>query len=148
MYPKLRVAFGIVEALVIVLLVGGMLTLVLKYASIAPQHTINSYLQEQAILFLRSSIEHALLDISAYDRSGGQCWSQAHYSLDSGHGKSYHALIRAEHYYLKGEHCSNVPTHSIDTPESHGYVLLRVEVNATLDGVPKVRIIRKTLQHP
>ncbi len=149
MWWDLRKAFGIVEALMVMLLVSGMLMVVLKYASVSAKHTTDSYLQEQTMLFVRSSVEHALLDISAFDRSGGACWGGATYTMPNpGHGKAYTASITAERYYLKDETCSNVQTTTIDTAESHGYVMLRVEVNATLDGHPKARIVYRTLQHP
>ncbi len=144
----LRRAFGILQALIVLLLISGMMTVLLKYASIGAKHTADSYVREQADLFLRSATEHALLDISAYDRAGGSCWAGGTYTLSPGHGRLYTVTVTVERYYLKGEHCDNVDDVAIATDESHGYVLLRLDLNATLDGSPAVRMIRRSLQHP
>lgn len=146
----MRRGFGIMTALAILLLVAGMLTLVLKYASLNARHTADSYLREQAELFGRSTVERALLQIADRNRSHDGCWEgNDSYRYEAGHGKIYTASVRVDKYYLYGEGCSNgVPVVDIGTPESHGYVLLEVEVNATLDGRPKVRILRRMLQRP
>ena len=145
----MRRGFGLLQAIMIVLLLGGMLTLVLRYARISAQHTRDSFVREQAELYLHSVVERALLEISAFDRSGGQCWSGASYSAPNpGRGKSYTATVTAERYFLFNESCSNVNYTRIRSPESHGYVLLRVVVDATLDGEPAVRLVNRSLQRP
>jgi len=63
----MRRGFGILQALAIMLLLAGLLTIMLKYARIGVRHTAESYLREQTELFLQSSIEQALLEISDSD---------------------------------------------------------------------------------
>ena len=138
---------GLIQAMAMMLLVSGMMIIVLKYASISSKHTADSYLHEQAELYLNSSIEKALLAISAYDRSGGEC---RHYFTDSNssRGKEFRVNITMERYYLYNETCSNVDYTTITTSESHGMVIMDIEVNASIDGVVSTRILRRTLQRP
>ena len=140
---------GLIQAMAMMLLVSGMMLMVLKYASISSKHTADSYLHEQAELYLNSSIEKALLAISAYDRnnSDGNC-SRYFTDSNSSRGKKFNVSITIERYYLYNETCSNVNYTTITTPESHGMVMMDVEVNASIDGVLTKRIIRRTLQRP
>jgi hypothetical protein len=138
---------GLIQAMIMMLLVSGMMLLVLKYASISAKHTADSYLHEQAELYLNSSIEKALLAISAYDRSAGDCYA-TYSDSNSNRGKVFSVNITMERYYLYNESCSNVDYTTITTPESHGMLIMDVEVNATIDGILTTRILRRTLQRP
>jgi len=131
-----------------IVLVSGMMLITLKYASISSKHTADSYVKEQAELYLNSVIEKTLLDISNYDRSGGDCFKSKSYPSSKVRGKQFIANVEIEKYYLFNETCSNVSYTHISTPESHGMVMMRVEVNATVDGVLTTRILRRTLQRP
>ena len=150
----MRKAVGLWQAIMMILLVSGMMIMVLKYASISARHVSDSYVREQAELYLNSVIEQALLDISNYDRSSGSCWSGANYSILTSRGKQYSARVNIEKYYLYKESdeilnnlCGTLGE-PIQTEQSHGYVLMNIEVNATVDGDLKTRIIRRTLQRP
>ncbi len=143
----MRQGFGIIQAIMMLLLLAGILTIALKYARLGARHTQDSYLREQTELFLQSSIQKALLDISATDRSNS-CWSKGYYEYDDGRSRVYKAYIKAKQYYLyRGSDgkCSGV---DIKTPESHGYILIFAEVNMTLNDRLKVRLIRWSLQRP
>jgi len=147
----------------VILLVSGMMMVVLKYASISARHVTDSYVSEQAELYLNSVIEKTLLAISQCDRSTGlgcggltvgNCLSGFQDSIALSRGKAYSANVNIERYYLfsgsddaQNNWCAGLET-EIQTPESHGYVLLNVEVNATIDGKLRSRIIRRTLQRP
>ncbi len=139
--------FGILQAIMIIVLLAGLLTIMLKYAAIGAKHTEDSYLREQTELFLQSSIEKALLDISATDRHQS-CWKKGYYSYDDGRGKIYQASVVAEQYYLYGGSDGNCTGIDIQTPESHGYVRLFVEANLSVGGKLKIRLIRRSLQRP
>jgi hypothetical protein len=143
----MRRGFGILQALAIMLLVAGMLTVTLRYARVSAHHTRDSYIREQAELYLDSLVERALYEISATDRGTG-CWSGLDDTWDAGHGKRYAGSVRLVRYYLKRGRDGQCTGQAIATPESHGYVLLDVEVDATVDGQPVVRLIRRTLQRP
>ena len=149
----MRKGIGIWQAIMVILLVSGMMMVVLKYASISARHVTDSYVSEQAELYLNSVIEKTLLAISAQDRSSG-CLTSFSDSIPSNRGKAYSANVSIEKYYLysgsddaQNNWCGTLEE-EIQTPESHGYVLLNVEVNATIDGKLRSRIIRRTLQRP
>lgn len=124
-----------------------MLIVVLKYASISSKHISNTYVSEQAELYLNSVIEQTLLAISAYDRSDGSCLSVFN-DTKTKRAALYSAHVDIARYYLYEGSCSNVDTTPIGAQETQGMVMLHVEVNATLDGEQKVRILRRTLQRP
>ena len=147
----MRNAMGLWQAIMMILLVSGMMMMVLKYASISAKHISDSYVKEQAELYLNSVIEQALLEISAHDRSSGSCWSGANYSTTN-RAMTYSARVNIEGYYLFNDSgdaafCGAL-TLPMQTLESHGYVLMNIEVNASVDGELKTRIIRRTLQRP
>ena len=142
----MRKAFGILQALMIMLLLSGILTIMLKYARIGAKHTSESYLREQTELFMESSIEHALLDISANDRNTS-CWENGFYQYRDGE-KLYTSYIKVENYYLyKGEDgkCKGV---DINSSESNGFIKIYTETNLSINGKVKIRLIRKNLQRP
>lgn len=139
----MRKAFGILQTLVIMLLVAGLMTMVLKYASIGAKHTQDSYIREQAQLWLESSVEWALFQMQ---KEGGRCWAGGDAPTLTQNGVVYTSSVQVEKYYLYNETCSLVDTTAIFTAKSQYYVMLRVEVNATLDAEPHIRLLRRTLQ--
>jgi hypothetical protein len=145
----MRRAFGLAQALMIILVISGIVTVTMKYASINTQHYADSYTREQAELFMQSATEAALLRIGAYNRSAGTCMSDLNVS-SSDH--KFNANITIERYYLAdGTTCSNVPFQSIQTEESHGMVSMNVVVESNASN-PKilhaVRLVRRSLQRP
>ncbi len=134
-----------------IIIVSGMMIVVLKYASISARHVSDSYVREQAELYLNSVIERALLAISAHDRSSG-CLDAIPIADRVVRAVTYSANVNIENYYLlagsdDAGFCGvlSVP---ITTEESHGYVFMDIEVIATVDSEQRVRIIRRTLQRP
>lgn len=152
----MRKAIGIWQAIMMILLVSGMMIVVLKYASISSKHVADTYVREQAELYLNSVIEQTLLAISKRNRSVDGClffYDPPEPTDLNNHGKVYSAHVDIEKYYLLAGsddegYCGSAKTVSIQSEETHGMVMLDVEVNATIDGEPKVRILRRTLQRP
>ncbi len=147
----MRRGVGIWQAIMMILLVSGMMIVVLKYASIGARHIGDSYVREQSELYMNSVIEKTLLAISGRDRAALGCLASFDESV-SKRGTLYRAHVDVTRYYLlagsaDAGYCGAL-TQPIETEESHGMVMLHVEVNATLDGEPKVRLLRRTLQHP
>lgn len=145
----MRSAFGLAQALMIILVVSGIATVTMKYASINAQHYADSYTREQAELFMQSAVEVALLRIGAYNRDLNTCMSDLNVS-SSDH--KFNANVTIERYYLAdGTTCSNVPFQSIQTEESHGMMDMSVVVESNASN-PKilhpVRLIRRSLQRP
>ena len=145
----MRTAFGLPQALMIILVISGIVTVTMKYASINAQHYADSYTREQAELFMQSATEAALLRIEAYDRSGNQCMSDV--NINSSDGR-FNAIVTVEHYYLAdGSVCTNAPYSAIQSEESHGMVSMKIVVESNASN-PKIlhaiRLERRSLQRP
>jgi len=150
---KKRDGFGIIEALFVIVLVGGIISLALRYAKVSLHRTSISYEKEAAELFLNSSIELSLLAIQGYDRtSHGNCLKEVHItSQDS----RFVADVNITKYFLLNgsndcNYCGNLCS-PVKTAQSNGYVLMEISVESN-DTNPKnidsIRIIRRTLQRP
>lgn len=152
----MRHAFGLPQVLMILLFIGAIATITLKYASINAQHYADSYTREQAELMLQSSIEATLLRIQGYDRSTGGCVRELNISSAD---HRFSANVTINRYYLYNGVDNNgsilsgcsVPVISITTPESHGMVDINVIVESN-NTHPKilhpVRLERRSLQRP
>jgi len=150
----MRKAFGILEAIAIMLLLAGLLIITIKYVKVGARATSDGYLREQTGLFMLSSIEKALLDISAWDRNehNNECWSEGSYSYDDNKGDIYKSYIKVERYFLNDpSECNGSDKYDItkiDTSESEGFVIFLVETNLTKNGATKIRLINRSLQRP
>ena len=149
----MRRGFGLPQALMIILFIGGIVVLSVKYARINVEHYADSYTIEQARLFERSVMERALLEISGYDRSGGDCWSNHNDSLrpEVFENDDFNASVDVIRYFLAdGSTCSNVEDVAIGTPESHGMVQLRIVVTGrgTARTTREVRLESVSVQRP
>ncbi len=147
----MRRGVGIWQAIMMILLVSGMMIVALKYASIGAKHISDSYVREQSELYMNSVIEKTLLAISGRDRAAPGCLPSFDDTITK-RGTLYSAHVDVTRYYLLAGstdtgYCGGL-TQPIETEESHGMVMLHVEVNATVDGEQKVRLLRRTLQHP
>ncbi len=144
----MRRGVGLWQAIGMILLISGMMIVVLRYASIGAKHTADSYVREQAELLVQSAVEQTLLEISKQNRSTDGCLRFPNITQPpEERGKKFTVFVEIQRYYMYGETCADANLYTpIESPESHGYVLLHVEVNASIDGTPKVRILRKTLQ--
>lgn len=145
----MRRAFGLPQVLLIILFIGGIVTITMRYASLGAKHYADSYTREQAELFLQSATEAALLRISAYDRSGGSCLGSL--SIRSSDGK-FDANVTIERYYLAdGSTCSNVAYTPIQSEESNGMISMRVIVTSDSTNTKilhPIRLERRSLQRP
>lgn len=149
----MRSAFGLPQVLMIILFIGGIVTVTMRYASLGAQHYADSYIREQAELFLQSATEAALLRISAYDRTDGSCMPNL--TVRSSDGK-FDAAVTIEQYYLAdGTTCTdtsgNLFSTAIQTEESHGMVSMRIIVtsdNTNAKILHPIRLERRSLQRP
>jgi len=146
----MRHGFGLPQVLLIILFVGGIVTVTMRYASLGAQHYADSYTREQAELFLQSATEAALMRISAYDRSGGSCLGNL--TVRSSDNK-FDANITIERYYLAdGSMCNNGVAYTpIQSEESHGMVSMRVIVtsdNTNAKILHPIQLERRSLQRP
>lgn len=144
----MRAGFGLPQALMIILFIGGIVVLSVKYARINVRHYADSYTIEQARLYERSVMERALLEISDHNRSDGSCWTGGVFISPE---NLFEANVTAlEYYRADGLTCNNVTTTAIQTPESHGMVRLRIIVTdrGTARTTTEVRLESVSVQRP
>lgn len=144
----MRHGFGLPQVLMIILFIGGIVTVTMKYASLGAQHYADSYTREQAELFLQSATEAALLRISGQNRTVSGCLSNL--IVRSSDGK-FDANVTIEQYYLAdGTTCGGTLSQAIQTEESNGMVSMRVIVtsNANARVLHPIRLERRSLQRP
>ncbi|MDD3325267.1 MAG: hypothetical protein PHN38_09140 [Sulfurospirillaceae bacterium] len=149
----MRRGFGLVQALIVIVLISGIMMIAMKYATLSVKQTSDVYVREGAELFMSSAIEATLLAISGYQRDATNgCLEQVNVlSKDA----RYKADVNITGYFLLAGsadigYCDrNI---SIQTEDSHGMVMLEivVETNAThpKNEGKHVRLLRRTLQRP
>jgi hypothetical protein len=150
----MKKSFGILTALLILVLVSFLLMLVLKASNVGVKHTSDTFLKEQAELFMKSSIENSILAIEGYERNASnKC---LHYINFLSPDKKFKANITILRYYCKKgskclDYCSDLAV-PIQTTQSHGNVLLKVVVQTTNQNQrsknKQIRISKITLQKP
>jgi hypothetical protein len=147
----LKRAFNLLLAIFIILLISGLGILTMRYVKISATHFADSFVKEQGLLFKDSVIEATLLKIEGTDRSK-ECKNRFNFiSADN----RYEANVTILKYFLyQGrdndgkQYCTNVV--EINTTESHGYVLMEVNVS-TREGARvqnPIHIYQRSLQRP
>ena len=147
----MKKGFSILESLVILVIVAFILMLVLKYSYIGVKHLSDTYIKEQAELFMDSSIENSILAIEGYERnSSSKCLTDINFTSND---KRFLSHIHIKKYYcydLSDCPCNNAE--KINTEDSHGMVLMvaTVETNNSnpKNNNKKIRLIRTTIQRP
>lgn len=143
-------------AIFMLLLLGGLGALTLKYARISAKHFADSYVKEQAQLFMDSVIEYTILQIEGYERNAtNQCLQKLNFTSPN---KRYNAKVEILKYYLfqgkdndgDSPNCPAERIEAIQSRASHGYVLLKVvvETNQSARVATPVRITKRVLQRP
>jgi len=159
----MRHGFGLPQAILIILFVGGLVTVTMRYASLGAKHYADSYTREQAELFMQSATEGALFQISGIDRSTSDCSTKNEFNITSSDGRFTAEINVTKYYLLNGKdndnklwNCNKTGEErnvSIQTEESHGMIDMTVivETNASNPKNPKdrpVRLVRRSLQRP
>lgn len=156
MKTSLKKAFGLWQAIMIILIISGLMIVILKYSRIAAEHTSDTYVKEQTELYLNSAIEMTLLAISDQNRSI-DCLTSFTPPGISVRSIDYNASVAITKYYLlsndsQGDNinCTNAGATviNIQSEETHGMVMLEVTATASVDGNVTTRILRRTLQRP
>lgn len=141
----MRRGFGLPQAIMIILFIGSLVLIGMKYSRVGVNHYADTYIAEQAKLLMHSSKEWALWQISGFDRSGGNCWAGGTQNRTSGHF-DFNITAEVEHYYRSdGITCNNVPTIVTQTPESNGMVALKITIQ---DSEDKIKIVNRSIQRP
>ncbi len=152
----MRKAFGLVQALIVIVLISGIMVIAMKYAKISVNQTSDLYARESAELFMDSAVELTLLAISGYERNAtSHCLHEVNITSAD---KRYKADVNITTYYLlqNSEDYNNSDRRTaIQTEESHGMVMLEITVkpNDAVDANARIKdkhikLTRRTLQRP
>jgi len=147
----LRKGFGLITALIILILVAGILGAVLRMSNFNVKHKSDAYMGERARIFMRSVIENSLMAIEGYDRkTHNNCLKKLHFVDEDGRFEANVSVIRYYCYDLSD--CPNCSVaEKIDTDKSHGNVVLKVVVESNRSNKRNsgfIRLERITLQRP
>ena len=148
----MRKGFGILQALLVIVMVSGIMMIAMKYATVSVKHTKDLYIKESAELFMDSAVELTLLAISDYNRSENGCLHEVNITSSD---KRFSADVNISTYFLyQGKDGNNSCDRntSIQTEDSHGMVMLEVSVETNTthpkNGSKVIKLTRRTLQRP
>ncbi len=139
------------SAIIILLLIATLMSVVVKVAFMSVKHTTDTYMQERARLFMQSVIENSLLAIEGYERnSTNKCLKEIRFSDEN---SIFYADVKILRYYCYDLNKCPCPSlaKKIETPVSHGYVLMKVRVESNTSNPrvdKKIVLIKTTLQRP
>ena len=150
-YQHSRNGFAMIMAIFFMILIATLLSYMLSSTTETAKRTTNAYVNEQAHLLAKSAAEYAILRVSGFDRTGGDCMNgfTAQYPdatpiFDITVSISY---IGFGPLADAGGDCE-IFISDIQTPESNGTMLIDVYVrdNASLNLSEPIRYHRRTLQ--
>lgn len=147
----MRKGFGLLQALLVIVLISGIMVIAMKYATVSIKQTKDLYARESAELFMNSAVELSLLAIQGYDRNGTDCLKEVNITSSD---KRFQADVNISKYFLYKDYnlsnCNRVQ--KVETEDSHGMVMLevRVETNSThpKNKDSNITLYRRTLQRP
>ncbi len=147
----MRKGFGIITALIILILVAVVLSSVIRMSEFNVKHKSDAYMGERARIFMQSAIENTLMAIEGYDRkSHNNCLKKLHFVDEDGRFEANVTVLRYYCYDLND--CPNCSVaEKIDTDKSHGNVVLKVVVESNRSNPRNsgyTRLERITLQRP
>ena len=147
----MKKGFGLITALIILILVAGILGAVLRMSNFNIKHKSDSYMGERARIFMQSAIENSIMAIEGYDRkSHNNCLQNLHFVDED---KRFEANVTVLRYYCYDmKDCPNCSVaEKIDTDKSHGNIVLKVTVESNRSNKRNsgyIRLERITLQRP
>jgi len=125
------------------------MVVVVKVAFVSVKHTGDTYMQQRAEMFMQSAVENSLLAIEGYKRQN-DCLEHITFEDEQKRFIAHVDVLKYYCYDLDKCPCDNAV--KIDTPKSHGYVLLRVEVDSNTSNPKnnnkKIKLTKITLQRP
>ena len=147
----MRKGFGIITALIILILVAVVLSSVIRMSEFNVKHKSDSYMGERARIFMQSAIENSLMAIEGYNRkANNNCLKKLHFVDEDGRFEANVSVLR--YYCYDMSDCPNCSVaEKIDTDKSHGNVVLKVVVEANRSNKRNsgfIRLERITLQRP
>ncbi len=147
----MKKGIGLISALIILILVAGVLSAVIRMSHFNIKHKSDSYMGERARIFMQSVIENSIMAIEGYDRNkSDNCLKHLYFTDEDNRFEANVTVLRYYCYDLND--CPNCSiAKKIDTDISHGNIVLKVVVesnrsNPRNSGYIKIKEI--TLQRP
>ena len=146
-----RKAFGMINLLFFIIMIGGVLSLGVNIAKKSELHTKNSDRRLQAENFLNNCIELSILAIESYERnSTNNCVKKLTFNSED---NKFKVDVNISSYFLyEGtndiSYCNGNNLNlsfPIKTEESHGTAILNMTLTNT-DNSKKIRIFKRTVQ--
>ena len=147
----MKKGIGLINALIILILVAGILSVVIRMSHFNIKHKSDSYMGERARIFMQSVIENSLMAIEGYNRkANNNCLKKLHFIDEDNRFEANVTVLRYYCYDLSD--CPNCSiAKKIDTDKSHGNVVLKIVVESNRSN-PKnsgfIKLERITLQRP
>jgi len=139
-------------ALMIMVLVSFLLMLVLKASSVGVKHVSDTYLKEQATLFMHTSIENAIMAIEGYERNNTtKCLEHIYFHSSDGRFDANISVLRYYCYDMDKCPCEGNIATPIDESKSQGNVVLYTVIKTTKsprNGSKQLRFSKVTIQKP
>ncbi len=147
----MKKGFGLITALMVIVLVAGIIGVVVRIAFISVKHTTDTYMRERAELFMQSVLENSILSIEGYERNiSSKCLKTLHFVDDEKRFEANVSVLRYYCYDINDCPCDSDLVKIIQTDKSHGNVLLKVVVETNNTNIKnsgkKIRIEKITLQ--
>lgn len=153
----MRKAFGLPQALMIMLFIASIVVVGMKYSKISVEHYEDTFVKEQAQLYLQNVKEWALLQISGYQRSANNFYTGGTINKNDMYGISdsnldFKATVKVEKYYLLNStsdfaNCPIALKEEVFTPQSHGMVKLYIVIQS-IGSKQKLRLENRSIQRP
>lgn len=148
-YQHKRNGFAMIMAIFFMIIIATLLSYMLSSTTETAKRTTNVYVNEQAQLLAKSAVEYALLRVSGFDRSGGNCMNGFTAVYPDSANPIFDINVNVQYVGfgpLSGTCDDFIP--NIATPESNGTMLIDVYVsdNASLNLSEPIQYHRRTLQ--
>ncbi len=148
----MRKAFNLMMAIMIIIILSTVAVLTLKYASISAKHYADSYIKEQAELFMQSIVEATILEIEGYDKEvNSDCLREINFISPD---QKFTGYVKIEKYFVKEgdmpSSCDDIVRKVKILNEHPRMVLLKIVVESSSENnktkSSKVRLARRSLQ--
>ena len=141
-----RGGFAMIMAIFFMIIMATLMAYMLAATAETSKRTINNYLLAQVQLVAKSSVEYAILQVSAHDRLGGSpCLQDITIDYPA---SDLTATVRINYFGFGAGCAGNGTVDSVQTAESNGTMLIDVYVTSddTLGLTEPIRFHRRTLQ--
>ncbi len=141
----MKKAFGLAQAIMLILFIGSIAVIGVKYARVSVNHYQDTYLKEQARLFIQSLKERVLFDIT----TRANCQRKFTYTKNIANDV-FTATVDARYAYFSSpmsgmNRCVSGENPFVHTSKSNGIIALKIVVR---NGDDSIYMIDRSIQRP